>query len=158
VTLSAGGVQKRVIRLRDLQLQYYCDKCSRATIQSEYNSPKQASVWHSAIIIGLLGTRAFPQEQGSSTRVRRGTALREEQCRIETSDDVVQAFMGLSRDQDDGLKEYLVKQLVRLPCGGDEGLAVMARGVLNDYSWLFTIFSLHSLALAGSHYQSVVAR
>jgi hypothetical protein len=80
------------------------------------------------------------------------------QCRIETSDDVVQAFMDLSRDQDDGLKEYLVKQLVRLPCGGDEGLAVMARGVLNDYSWLFTIVSLHSLALAGSHYQSVVAR
>jgi hypothetical protein len=47
---------------------------------------------------------------------------------------------------------------MRPMCGYEEGLLVVARGVLSDYRWLLAVCSRQSLSFAASQYCAVFSR
>jgi hypothetical protein len=73
-----------------------------------------------------------------------------------TADVVVQDFMILAEGS--ALEDCFCKNLVRHICGYEEGLLVLARGVLSDYRWLLAVTSRQLLSLAASQYVTVVYR
>jgi WD40 repeat protein len=162
-TLSAGNLQSRVVHLHDLQRQYCVQQCARDRTPSLNSArsfvPERA--WHKRIIEGLVAKAAAAKAITDdpvvgSFVVGSVTAFAALQARATTVADVVEAFMGLAEGS--VLKEYLIKNLGRHICGYEEGLLVLAKGVLSDYRLLLDIACHQSLSIAAHQYYLVANR
>jgi WD40 repeat protein len=157
-TLSAGDMENRTVKLHDLQLQYCREQCA-GTRTPSHNSARSLvpeCIWHVRIIEGLLAEAAAHMVSDDSAEGGHKTASTGFQAGTARADAVVEAFMGLVDDSP--LEKYFRKNLLRHICECEEGLLLLARGVLSDYRWLYAVCSRQSLRFAASQYYAVISR
>jgi NB-ARC domain len=156
-TLSADDMEKRMVKLHDLQLDYCVEQCARTRTPSHNSAQFLVSkcTWHLRIIEGLLAKAAVQTilVDSADEVLQRGAGSL--QAGAATADAVVEPFIGLAEDS--ALAEYFLKNLVRHICGiEEESLVMLAIGVLSDYRWLLAVCRCQSLSFAASQYSAVV--
>jgi hypothetical protein len=110
-TLSAGGVENRMVALHELQLQSCVEQCCRARNPS-LNSPptflKEVSVWQRSIIVGLSAKTTVPVDMNDSTDIDYGATFTDEQDMAAIADAVLQSFLGLALEPESAPDDYLL--------------------------------------------------
>jgi hypothetical protein len=150
-------MEKRMVKLHDLQLEYCLAQFDRAPSHISARSLVGECTWHRRIIDELVATRVVPAETNDSMDVGFRSASTVSTAGAATADEVVQAFLYLAVDS--ALADYILKNLVRHIFGYDaERLAELVRGIFSDYRSSLAVARRQSLSFVASQYSDFVNR